>query len=1502
MDAGTVEGALVMRDMATQVIARVETSLIALQRQFRSTQKTVDGAGTSFEATIANLRKTGDQLSSLGMKMSFALTMPLVAGAAAVTKLASEYESNVVKLQTLSGVLPAQAREFAAAMRTMGKDTGQGPVNLSRAMLVVTSTGMKGAEALDILRKSAQATSVGLGETKDVARALTSVMTAYGKENMSAATTMDQLYQTVVEGGAEATNLAGALGRVIGVVSASGVSFAQAGAYIATFTRLGISAEEAVTSLRAVMGNILSPTQEAQKALAKLGMSAGQFRDMVQNKGLMQTLLDLQKAFKGDVSSMEALFGNIRALAGVLGTTGKQAEEYAGILDRIQGAQGKFGDAVSQASQTMSWTWATVKAEAESTAIAIGEALAPAVGAVLRGFQSLLPVANSLVQAFAGLPRPMQTAVGALLAFAAAVGPITFLVGKLIQFYATLLGSKAVMGLVNSIPVLTARIWLLNAAQAAAAVSARAVAAAETYWAGTSLVMGARLGQAGMAAKALAVSQKATGAVSGALAGLLTVVGSNATVMGVKLAGARAAGVLAGSGMVALGTALIALKVALIAAAAAAVFFGARWLALKALDWSFLEDGTKRAYGVADAIEYASLKMQRFLGIISMDATDADLWNSVMAGRQRREATGPDSSRAEQLKTISDQLKGVDIAQSVTALADAYTGLTAAEKKNPNVMKRTAEQARMLQASGGKLPQVLLDVVKAMSGGELVARSYTQQMKEAQASLDDFAKNKPDLLKQMQAAFTMGTDSPSDIASRLNIPVAVVELYKGQLEKIGKANDEAARKVKDFYDAVSGKTAIDEGKTAMKALEESGLSLGQLTTEARDQVEKAVDAMAAVYASAGKTIPPEVQRIATEIDNLRNSEEATAAATDMFSAGLDQIATAAADLAATWAGSGLTQEAYKTLSAIERVSGGINSLTTEGAEQALGSITGYLIHMTATSQPIPAKFLAIRDALIALVAQRKGVEVLDEQMKRVAESAATTKDEWKTLVEQFQGNDVKEAGLKAANALAAMKGGLKGLTKSGADQALQLVTDAINAMIESGEKVPSILTDIEKRLKKVVGTIPQTKKIEDSFREMAESFRNLATAAGETGLGKFANTVSTVSNSMLVGYDAGVRFKGVLDAKWSTKTATANILNMTTAIVQMAAALDQATQSSSHWANAISGAATGAAAGAPYSAATGGMSVLAGAAIGGIYGYYKSTPEDDVTAAKRDEWLASYGGAAEFRRQWEMAGASVEDWNIAMSAGVDQMEQFQEATKNISAKIQAHTKEIQGLTAAAGGVATMAGGISDKTTQKQFDRIGTYAAGLFGSLLRETGSLSQALEALGGTLDAIVTARDTYGLVTTGAMNEMLGFRNVLAGSPDLAARLSGLEGISAMGVERINATGLLQPFSEDLADLFSELTGRGGATESQALSLMQPLLQTLFKSKLLQGDLMDPSAAALLALAQGKGLVGDNLRNNAEQQVTLLTNIRDILSGQYYPAAETPPTQAPGIGWVNPQ
>lgn len=374
------------------VVIRVLGQTSGANRALAQTSQRVRGLGASTRGGARGVGRLRTQLSGMSsvaglgstaifqLSGAFLAAGGLVAGFKAAVTAATEFESSIVKINTLVGVAESQVREWATSLLELGPSVGRTPQELSEALFVVTSAGERTAAALDVVELAAKASAVGLGETKDIARAVTAALQVYGKAGLDAAAATDILVATVREGNLEASDLAGSLGRVIGIASEAGITFGEVGGFVATFTRAGVSAQEAVTALRSTINLILKPTKQAREALAGFDLTIQDVRRAVGQQGLAKTLVELVAILRQDDEAITAVFPNVRALAGVLATAGAQAEEFNVITGNVVNSQGILAEAFARTSETARFQFDAAKATMSAFAITIGTQILPQLG------------------------------------------------------------------------------------------------------------------------------------------------------------------------------------------------------------------------------------------------------------------------------------------------------------------------------------------------------------------------------------------------------------------------------------------------------------------------------------------------------------------------------------------------------------------------------------------------------------------------------------------------------------------------------------------------------------------------------------------------------------------------------------------------------------------------------------------------------------------------------------------------------------------------------------------------------------------------------------------------------------------------------------------------------------------------------------------------------------------------------------------------------------------
>jgi TP901 family phage tail tape measure protein len=255
-----------------------------------------------------------------------AATAIAAVGVASVRE-AAQFETSFAKIQGLVGVTADEIGELEDAARRLGPSFGISANEAAEALFFITSAGLRGESAIEVLEASLKGAAIGLGETKVIADLATSAVNAYGEANLGGAEAVDVLAEAVRLGKLEPAELAAAMGQVLPLASNLGVTFDEVGAAMAGMSKTGTDASTAAVQLRQIMATLAKPTVEADRALAEMGLSAEGLREQIREKGLFSTLETLTDAFDGNIEATTEVFGNIRALSGVLDLMGASVDD-----------------------------------------------------------------------------------------------------------------------------------------------------------------------------------------------------------------------------------------------------------------------------------------------------------------------------------------------------------------------------------------------------------------------------------------------------------------------------------------------------------------------------------------------------------------------------------------------------------------------------------------------------------------------------------------------------------------------------------------------------------------------------------------------------------------------------------------------------------------------------------------------------------------------------------------------------------------------------------------------------------------------------------------------------------------------------------------------------------------------------------------------------------------------------------------------------------------------
>lgn len=390
----------------------------------------------SLQTASGRLKSFGSNVKSIGASLQ-RVAVPLALAGGAAIKMGADFDKSMTQIKSLVGVASDEVDKMGEAARQMAVATGNSSQDAAEALFFITSAGLRGSEAMDVLNASLKASAVGLGETKVVADLATSAMNAYGSNVLSASQATDVMVAAVREGKLEAEELAGSMGRVLPIASAMGVSFNEVGAAFAALSRTGTNAAEAATQVRGIFSSLLKPTTQAEEALTAMGLSSAGLRKSLKEDGLLATLEILKENFEGNDTAAQTVFGNVRALSGVMDLLGANVQTTRDIFESMNKTQGATAKAFETTAKSASFqlkaglnqvkeSFSQLGAVMLQTFLPLIQKVSGFLTSVFNGFQKLDASTQQLVMGIGAIVVALPTLITLF-------GTLTTIVGALLS-------------------------------------------------------------------------------------------------------------------------------------------------------------------------------------------------------------------------------------------------------------------------------------------------------------------------------------------------------------------------------------------------------------------------------------------------------------------------------------------------------------------------------------------------------------------------------------------------------------------------------------------------------------------------------------------------------------------------------------------------------------------------------------------------------------------------------------------------------------------------------------------------------------------------------------------------------------------------------------------------------------------------------------------------------------------------------------------------------------
>ena len=362
------------------------------------------GANLSdFEKKMKKLERQLGNVSrsmvSAGSTMTTSLTAPLAAIGGLSVKTFADFELAMAKVQAITGATGKEFEMLQKNAEDLGSATKFTASEVSGLQLELAKLGLNPQQIVDSTESIlalAQAFDQDLGESAAIAA---KTMNAFGLQASDMAHITDVMAKSFGSSAldmqffGDAMQYAGAAGKQ------SGASLEEVTAMMGTLADAGISASGAGTALRRMF-------VESAKA----------------GRPLAEMLEEVNNATNKTAKAVELFKVNASGQALILAENAAKVDKLSKAFENADGTAKKMQATMDN---TLAGGMAKMKSALEGAAITIGKALAPMVSQ-LAGFIA------DLAAKFKGLDPQTQKFILAAAGIAAAIGPVVFIVGKLI--------------------------------------------------------------------------------------------------------------------------------------------------------------------------------------------------------------------------------------------------------------------------------------------------------------------------------------------------------------------------------------------------------------------------------------------------------------------------------------------------------------------------------------------------------------------------------------------------------------------------------------------------------------------------------------------------------------------------------------------------------------------------------------------------------------------------------------------------------------------------------------------------------------------------------------------------------------------------------------------------------------------------------------------------------------------------------------------------------------
>ena len=282
------------------------------------------------------------------------------------------FEAEMSKVASISGATGDEFQKLIDKAKEMGSKTKFSATESAQAMEYMAMAGWKTQDMVGGLKgimDLAAASGEDLATTSDI---VTDALTAFGLKASDSTHFADVLAKASSNANTNVAMMGETFKYVAPVAGALGYSVEDCSVAIGLMANSGIKASQAGTSLRQMLSRMAKPTDEAQAAMDKLGVS---LTDSAGNMKSLDTVMgDLRNGFKGlskaEQTQLAASLAGQEAMSGLLAIVNASDGDFDKLKNSIYNCKDAAANMAAVAQDNLAGQITSLKSKAEGLGIA----------------------------------------------------------------------------------------------------------------------------------------------------------------------------------------------------------------------------------------------------------------------------------------------------------------------------------------------------------------------------------------------------------------------------------------------------------------------------------------------------------------------------------------------------------------------------------------------------------------------------------------------------------------------------------------------------------------------------------------------------------------------------------------------------------------------------------------------------------------------------------------------------------------------------------------------------------------------------------------------------------------------------------------------------------------------------------------------------------------------------------------------------------------------------